>query len=87
MKIIITTLFTCFFFISNAQNTNEELTISFQDKTLKEVIQKIEDQSSYKFFYLNDWLNDNKISGNYTNKTVSFILKDVLKNTLINFIF
>ena len=86
MRIILTLVISFSFFLSSAQNTSpNKMTISFENNTLEEAILKIESQSNVKFFFLKEWLDDERISKTYTNESLDVILKDVLKSTLLNF--
>ncbi|WP_298262625.1 carboxypeptidase-like regulatory domain-containing protein [uncultured Lutibacter sp.] len=87
MKKIIVIIVTCFCFqVINAQNIEElKIDIIFSNKTKLEVIKKLEEQTSYKFFYINDWLDSGLISGNYKNASLNKILDDIFKETDLNY--
>ena len=86
MRIILTLVISLSFFLGSAQNTSSNtLTIRFDNNTLEEALLKIESQSNVKFFFLKEWLGDDRISKTYTNASLNEILKDVLKETLLNF--
>ncbi|MCB0463109.1 MAG: TonB-dependent receptor [Flavobacteriaceae bacterium] len=74
--------FSCFQLFSQNQN---QVTVAFSDVSIPEAINKIESASSLKFYYLNEWFGNERVSGNYTNQSIESILNDVFKNTVINF--
>lgn len=83
-KYIFLILFFCVY-ILNAQQ-NQQITLTYTNITSKEVLKKIEDKTSYRFYYVDDWLTDNNlVSGNYVNVALSEILNDLFNNTLINY--
>ncbi|WP_055445645.1 TonB-dependent receptor [Lacinutrix mariniflava] len=63
----------------------EKLTVSFKDASLKEVINTLEDKTNHSFFYMENWLDENKITKTYTNATLETILDDLLKERSINY--
>ena len=59
-----------------------KLTLNFQQATLSEVINQIENQSEFLFFYSNDDIDRNmKVSIEASNQGLEYILDHVLKNT------
>ncbi|WP_405607439.1 carboxypeptidase-like regulatory domain-containing protein [Polaribacter sp. Asnod1-A03] len=83
-KNIFLILFFCVY-ILNAQQ-NQQITLTYTALTPKEVLKKIEEKTSYRFYYVDDWLNDNNlVSGNYINVALSEVLNDLFNNTLINY--
>lgn len=84
MKYILSiALFFCYLQIfSQDENT---ISITFNDETVPEIIDRIEEASNFKFYYLAEWFDDLRLSGSYTNSNIAIILKDVLRNTVINF--
>ncbi len=73
---------------SFSQNTNEKISISFNNKTLSEALKAIEASTSYKFYFDPVWVDSNKtlISQSYTNVTVDELLDKLLSKTDLNFI-
>ena len=61
------------------------VTLSFEDAKIENVIQHIESITDYKFFYISNWLGDNTISGDYKNVSINIVLNDIFRNTPINF--
>ena len=86
MRLFLTIFCTLSFFISQAQEQSDQrISVSFNNDTLEEAILKIENQSSLKFYYLEDWFQDERVSGNYSNALLKDILTDIFKDTLLNF--
>ncbi len=67
------------------QEKDPIISVSFQEEPILNVFQKIEKESSFKFFYLDQWFNDQPVSGVYSNKPISDILEDLFKDSLINY--
>ena len=65
---------------------DQKITITLNDKvTVREALEIMESKTEIKFAY-NDFENLNKkVSVNYTNKTLRFILKDVLKKAELTY--
>jgi len=70
---------------SNALETqaqNKRLSLQFENKTLKEVLLKLEDQTEFSFIYKDEMINPiNKVSGNFKDEKVTDLLNKVLQNT------
>ncbi|MBP2833548.1 TonB-dependent receptor [Aquimarina sp. U1-2] len=65
---------------------SQNISISIDDVTLKEAIHKIEENSSYRFFYNNNLIDiTKKVSLKVTNQKMSSVLVDLLKETNIDF--
>lgn len=86
MKYILIIVFIFSFKFSFTQTKNNQ-NISLEFKTLNklEIIKRIENASNYHFFYLKEWLDDKKHSGQYSNVSVKVILNDVFNSTDINY--
>jgi len=70
---------------SNALDTqaqNKRLSLQFENKSLKEVLLKLEDQTEFSFIYKDEMINPiNKVSGNFKDEKVTDLLNKVLQNT------
>ncbi|PCJ94936.1 MAG: TonB-dependent receptor [Flavobacteriaceae bacterium] len=77
-------LFFCFYF-SVGQNKDEGISLSYENATIKEVLNTIEETTGYHFFYVDAWLGSELVSGNYDNAPINDILESVLKKTIVNF--
>lgn len=73
---------------SFSQNTNEKISITFNNNTLSDAIKAIEASTSYKFYFDPVWVDSNKtlISQSYTNVTVDELMDKLLSKTDLNFI-
>ena len=64
------------------QAQDKRLNIRFENNTLKEVLQKLEDQTEFSFIYKDEMINSvNKISGNFRDEKVTDLLDKILQNT------
>ncbi|MFC0780327.1 TonB-dependent receptor domain-containing protein [Flavobacterium sp. HJSW_4] len=87
-KFLLSLLIVFSFQLSFAQNTNEKLSITFKDETLANALKRIEEASSYKFYFDPTWINAEKglISGTYTDIKIDDLLDKVLSKTDLNHI-
>ncbi len=69
---------------SNGDSTTT-ISLNFEKAKLKEVLDRIEELTNYKFYYVEDWLGESQVSGNYNNVPISVILQDVFKQTPLNY--
>ncbi len=71
---------------SKAQN-DEKINLVLENNTLRESIKKIESNSKYHFYYIEEWFSTSEetINGEYKNETIENIVIDILKNTNLNF--
>ena len=65
---------------------NELYSFSFEEASLNEVFDEIEESAQVDFFYDETWLNETEVTATYENKPLDFILNDVLQSTSLNFI-
>ena len=68
-----------------AQKGRDRISISFDNISLKEAVVLVQQTSGYEFFYLDDWLVSNSISGNYKNAPIAVVLDEIFKGTNINY--
>ena len=79
-------LFFFVFMIGFFINAQQKITLSFDNISTIEVINKIEETSTYRFFYIKDWFKGTTLhSGLYNDANLGDILNDVFDNTLINY--
>lgn len=83
-------IFFCFLFflfqISLGQEVNSgKINLKFQDKPALEMLEEIEKQTSYKFFFLEEWLEEYRVSGEFENAGLEEVLSHIFRSTLINF--
>jgi len=72
-------------YISFAQNDGEKISLQFENSNKIDVIHKIEDITGYHFYFIESWIDNDLISGNYDNIPLNTVLNDIFKNTLINY--
>jgi hypothetical protein len=83
-------LFVCFVlsnFYSYGQNNSTKLSISFSETKFKSALDSIESKTNYRFYYLENWFGDKTITKNFKNESIEEILKELCKNTPLNFYF
>ena len=68
-----------------AQEEIPKISISFSNVDVLDALKSIENQTNYRFYYLDTWLENIKVSGSYQDTQVSLILDDLFKNTVLNF--
>ncbi len=68
-----------------AQQGSEKISLSFENKTTVEVLEEIEQVSSFRFYYVDSWLTDGPLSGNFNQQTIDMILASLFRDTEINF--
>ena len=67
-------------------NAQQKITLSFDNLPSIEVINKIEQVSSYRFFYIQDWFKETTLhSGVYKDANLKEILDDIFDNSLLNY--
>ncbi len=67
------------------QNDTEKITLDFDNLKKIEVIELIEQKSNYKFYFIEKWLDTNRVSGSFNNASIKSILNNLFKNSLINY--
>ncbi|KAG1648085.1 hypothetical protein GQR58_030101 [Nymphon striatum] len=75
-------------FVSNwaiAQNDTIRVSLDYTEAKISDVLQSIEEQSPYQFYYVDAWLGDQLVSGTYQNSAVQQVLGDLFENTILNF--
>lgn len=73
------------FQIVQGQNNSPKMSLTFENESLKSVLNTIEDNSNFTFYYVEDWLGTSLLSGNYQNVTISHILDFIFKDTYLNY--
>ncbi len=75
-----------FFSISSSQAQEGVLvSLSYNNSDLKEVLHQIEETTNYRFYYVDSWIQNKTVSGNYKNVSLNKILEDLFKDTILNF--
>ncbi len=76
----------CVFFIFFVQEINAQISLKASNKTVLQVIQLIEKQEDYSFFYTDKLPGlDHIVNLNIQNEKVEFVLNKLFKDTNINF--
>jgi hypothetical protein len=57
----------------------------FSSTPFLEFVSKMEEQSGYRFYFRESWVDSLKVSSSFKNRTVEDVLKEVLKDTGIRF--
>ena len=78
-------LFSFQLIFSQDDRESQKISLSFENSSRKDVIAQIEEKTGYRFYFVENWLDDKLISGNYENKPVADILDEVFKETVINY--
>ena len=69
-----------------AQQNDSLITLSYENSKLSAVLNQIEEQSDFRFYFISSWIQDyNDVSGNYNNTPINTVLKDLFEGTVINF--
>ncbi len=74
----------CFSF-TYSQTQDPEISISFNNEELPAILTSIEAKTAFIFFFDKEWFGSVKFSGNYSDIKVTEILKELLKETNLNF--
>ena len=84
MRKLLYTLILLSFQVTFSQNQNT-ISVNFTDASIGEVIQQIEANSDYHFYFVDEWLGDKRVTGNYNNVPVQEVLDAVFKDTVLNY--
>ncbi len=68
-----------------SQEKGKNLTIEIKNLNKKEIIQLIEKNSDYHFFFLDEWLDDSIITRYFTNASIETILESIFEDSEINY--
>ncbi len=84
MRLVTFSIFFFYFTISQAQE-DKLVSLSFDNLSLKQVLIQIEENTDYRFYYVDSWLGDKTVSGNYQKVSLNIVLEDIFKDTILNF--
>ncbi len=84
MRKLLYTLILLSFQVTFSQNQTT-ISVNFTDASIGEVIQQIEANSDYHFYFVDEWLGDKRVTGNYNNVSVQEVLDAVFKDTVLNY--
>lgn len=66
-----------------AQETS--ISITYDNYSIEEIIGMIEEKTELKFFYVEDWVDDQILSGSYTDVPLEDLLAVLFKDTTLNY--
>lgn len=78
----------CFLFILTYQLHSQDKSkhaFNFEDMPLKDVFLDIESKTQYEIFYIENWIENKTITGEFNNLTISELFNKLLKDTSLNF--
>lgn len=82
---LLTVFILAFILQSNALETqaqNKRLSLQFENKTLKEVLLKLQDQTEFSFIYKDELINSiDNVSGNFKDEKMTDLLNKILQHT------
>ena len=84
MRKLLYTLIFLSFQVTFSQNQNT-ISVNFTDASIGEVIQQIEANSDYHFYFVEEWLGDKTVTGNFNNVSVQEVLDAIFKDTVLNY--
>lgn len=68
-----------------AQNTQQNITLTVENQPIPALLEEIEQQTGVTFFYDANWFENTTVTKSYTNQGIDEVLKDLLKDTNLNF--
>ena len=83
-------LFTLSFFLlwiskSLCQEKTDLVTLKFENLTESQIIEKIESNTNFNFFYIDEWLGQNLYSGDFKEASIIIILDAIFSNSDLNY--
>ena len=81
---IIILLFLSFNLVAG-QEEIQKVSITFEDEPLSNALDKLEEITKYRFYYISDWVDNKMVSGTFKNVTITEVLDSVLNGTVINY--
>ncbi|MCF6349055.1 MAG: hypothetical protein L3J20_12270 [Flavobacteriaceae bacterium] len=72
-------------FVLSQNQEGEKITIHFKNENRITIIERLEELTNYRFYFLESWLNDALLSGSYKNTDLNIILDDIFKNSILNY--
>ncbi|MDT0647943.1 TonB-dependent receptor [Zunongwangia sp. F260] len=70
-----------------SQKSTSSVDISFKDEEIINVISELENSTPYTFYYIEEWVKGERVTGEYENEAVENVLRDIFSNTLVNYYF
>ena len=78
-------LFFCVQFIYAQDENKQNISINFENSSTVNVIKKVEELTDYRFYFVDDWLGNELITGQYKDVTIQTLLDGIFKKTIINY--
>jgi hypothetical protein len=78
----------CFFVFSISYSQTEiddKISIEFNNLNKLDIIKEIESFTNYRFFFLEEWIDDVRLSPKFTNASINEILDEIFNSTDINY--
>lgn len=73
--------------VVSAQTDTPQVSIIYENSSRQEVLVQLEQITKINFYYGEQWLGDDLVSGVYDNAPLSQILSDLFERTTVNFFF
>lgn len=73
--------------VASAQTETPRISIVYENSSRQEVILQLEQTAEISFYYNEDWLGDDLVSGEYENAPLPKIVQDLFEQTTVNFFF
>ncbi len=74
-----------FLCITSFAQKSSSVSLSFDNLDIKSVLNKIQDNTDYRFYYVDSWIEGKTVSGSYTNEDINKVLEDIFSGTILNF--
>ncbi|WP_298120593.1 TonB-dependent receptor [Flavobacterium sp.] len=80
-------IFIVIFLFAKSYSQSNEISFEFKELNLKSILTKLENETSYKMYYTDDWFKNDTIlkSNNFSKKGIDIILNTVLDETDFNY--
>ncbi|MBZ9632444.1 TonB-dependent receptor [Salegentibacter sp. LM13S] len=85
MRKILLLILILYFPFTYSQTTDPEISLSFSNKELPDILAEIETKTNFQFFFEDDWFGVAKYSGEYSQTKVTEVLEGILEETNINY--
>jgi hypothetical protein len=71
--------------VSLSLSSQEKISITYTNLTKKEVILALEKKTTYKFYFIDSWLDSSKVSGEFRDVSIDTVIKNILGDTSLNY--
>ncbi|EAR01531.1 carboxypeptidase-like regulatory domain-containing protein [Maribacter sp. HTCC2170] len=73
------------FQVAKAQDAPVKISINFENITLNDALNNLEELTGFQFYYVDTWIENQTVTKNYENVIIEDLLKDLFKDAVINF--